>query len=107
MAASKVKNKVPNLDNATPGMLIDELGGLRSKISVLKKQEGFYKQALMARLEDGQTLVEGDQFFDGMIEDTVQERLDTPKIREDMDEDWIRDHTKVLEFKTIRTTKKG
>ncbi|KKK63886.1 hypothetical protein LCGC14_2989740, partial [marine sediment metagenome] len=55
----------------------------------------------------GQTLVEGDKLYDGMVEDVVQERLDTEKIRADMDEDWIRDHTKVIEFKTIRTTKKG
>ena len=107
MGVRKVKEATPNLDNATPGMLIDQIGDIRTTMAMLKKREGFYKQALMARLEDGQTLVEGDEFYDGMIEDTVQERLDTPKIREDMDEDWIREHTKVLEFKTIRTTKKG
>jgi hypothetical protein len=105
--AKKATVRVPNLDNATPGMLIDEIGVVREQMSSLKKTEGFLKQALTARLEEGQTIVEGDNTHDGLIENTVQERLDTPKIREDMDDEWIRDHTKVLEYKTIRTTRKG
>ncbi len=107
MGVPKVKDAIPNLDNATPGMLVDEIGDIRVAMSRLKKREGFYKQALIARLDEGQTLIEGDKLYDGMLEETVQERLDTAKIREDMDEDWLRDHTKVIEFKTLRTTKKG
>ncbi len=97
---------MPNLDNATPGSLVDDLGATRAESAKLKKREGFIKQALFARLDEGQTLVEGE-VFNAMIQDTVQERLDTAKIRETEDDDWLADHTNVIEFKQIRTTKKG
>lgn len=102
---AKKKDDMPNLDNATPGSLVDDLGATRVESAKLKKREGFLKQALFARLDEGQTLVEGEK-FNAMIQDVVQERLDTEKIRASETDEWLEDHTKVVEFKQIRTAKK-
>lgn len=42
--------KAPNLDNATPGGLADQLGDVREQIKELEKTEGFLKEALKARM---------------------------------------------------------
>lgn len=62
-----IKKNPPNLENATPEWLVDELGRIRRIMSRVKKLEGFYKEALKARwpmIDDpsGETYVtpEGD-----------------------------------------------
>jgi len=72
--------QMPNLANATPSFLVDELGALKRQISDLEKTEAFLKEALKARLKDQRTVV-GEQFT--MIITTVtQERIDPNKVRE-------------------------
>lgn len=51
---------LPNLENATPGFIIDELATIRAKKNLLKKLEDVYKVALDARTED-------DDWRDGPI----------------------------------------
>lgn len=47
--APKTKFEPPNLENATPEMLIDEMGKLSIVESYVKKLRGYYKQAYYAR----------------------------------------------------------
>jgi hypothetical protein len=102
--ATKTK-KMPNLDNATPGFIVDELGSVREEIKNLVKFEGYYKEALKARLEPGQATVDGET-FSALIVDTEQVRLDTARIKEDMDEVWLDEHSKLIEFITIKTARR-
>lgn len=44
-----IKKNPPNLENATPEWLVDELGRIRRIFSRAKKLEGYYKEALKAR----------------------------------------------------------
>ena len=72
---------LPNLSNATPGFLADELGRVREELKALKMLEGHYKEALVAAM-DGATgvTVEGETFAAFM---DTQERacLDTRKAK--------------------------
>jgi hypothetical protein len=95
------KFKMPDLSNATPTFLVDELGKLREQASDLKKLEGVYKQALMARL-NGKQVVEGEEFV-AMISSEKRTSLDTSKIKEEMDDDWVQEHSRTTEFKKIST----
>ena len=106
MAKAKLKSKMPDLDNATPGFLVDELGAVREKIKDLQKYEGYYKEALKARLEPGQATVDGE-VFSALIDEVEQVRLDTTGIRKDMDEEWIDKYSKLVEFITIKTVRRS
>lgn len=46
---AKKSFEVPNLDNATPEMIIDEMGKLSMVENAAKKMRAFYKEALYAR----------------------------------------------------------
>ncbi len=98
-------NRMPNLDNATPMSLVDDLGETREKISALKKLEGIYKEALKARLDDGQQTVDGDK-FSALIEETTQSRLDQDKVKASLDPDVLATCYKEISFTTIRTTRR-
>jgi len=43
---------LPNLANATPEFLTQELGKTKARIKVLEKYEGVYEQALVSRLKN-------------------------------------------------------
>lgn len=105
MAKAKPKQDIQNLSNATPEFLVDELGKIRDQQKILEKQEGFYKEALKARL-DGRTFVDGEEYLASIA---TQERtsLDQQKIKEDMGDEWIKKYSKTTEFQVIRTNKKG
>jgi hypothetical protein len=85
MAKSATDKTIPNLENATPGFLVDEIKRLRVEASRLKFLEGVYKQALEARLTpeqlSGVTMVEGEKNY-GMRKKMTQERVDTDAVRE-------------------------
>lgn len=49
--APRTKFEPPNLENATPEMLIDEMGKLSVLESYVKKLRGYYKEAYYARKE--------------------------------------------------------
>ena len=103
-AKTKTLAEMPNLSNATPGFLVDELGNIRDQIKELKKREGFFKQALEARLDPAQDEVDGD-VYKATISEVVSERLNTSGIREEMSAEWVKAHSSVSEYRTIRTKK--
>lgn len=83
-ATSKADKTIPNLENATPGFLVDEIGRMRVESARLKFLDGVYKQALEARLSDDQkagiALIEGERFIGSRIEQR-QERVDTEAVK--------------------------
>ncbi len=105
MAKAKKKDDIPNLDNATPEFLIDEIERVRDEQKPLKKLEGIYKEALKARLPENQNAVEGE-FYAGIISEEERTGLDTAKIRKDMDDDWIQEHSTTSTYAKISTVKK-
>ncbi len=94
------KSGLPNLDNATPEVLVDWLGDVREKAKELKQLEGYYKEALMARAEDD--LITGEVFY-ATIEEVEQMRLDTSAVKEEMGDEWWEDHCKLTSYKKVST----
>lgn len=79
------KHTVPNLENATPSFLLDEIAKMRIEMSRLKFLDGVYKQAMEARadessLKDG-GIIEGASFI-GTRKKMSQERISPDKVRE-------------------------
>jgi len=101
---AKRASRLPDLSNATPGALVDWLGGVRAEIADLKKLEGYYKEALKARIDPNEIEVEGDVFL-ATISDVAQARLDNDAVKDEMGQGWWDDHCKVIEFQQIRTKK--
>jgi len=111
VAASKGDKTVPNLENATPGFLMDEIARMRVEAARLKFLDGVYKQALEARATgeqlSGAVAVEGEKFF-GTRKKMTQERIDTDAVKEllkDRPED-LKKVMKVIEFWQWNTTAK-
>lgn len=98
-----VKEEFRLSENTTPEFLVDELGKWREKKSEAERMEGFFKEALKARL-DGQTEVAGEEFSATI---TSQERtgLDTGKIEAEIGIEECRNRGwyKTTSFDVIRT----
>lgn len=104
--ARKVKYKLPDLTNATPAFLIDEIGKLAEASNHAKKLSKMYKEALTARLPDYRETEEfqGDTFKLRRNKYTM-ERLDNDKAKETLDRaGLLNEHLKVLEITSMRTT---
>jgi GTP1/Obg family GTP-binding protein len=99
---AKRKSGLPNLDNATPPVLTDWLGSVREQMKELKQLEGYYKEALMARVDDDEYEVVGEQFT-ATIEDVEQMRINTEAVKEEMGTEWWKDHCKLIEYKMVKT----
>jgi hypothetical protein len=98
MAMRAPKFQAPNLENATPSMLIDELAKLSIIQNYAKKLRDVYKTALFARLnfdpkkplkgqlelnvEDLKHAEKGEKFI-GTIEQYGQDRFDTAAFKAD------------------------
>lgn len=92
---------MPALKDITISELVDTLGDLRDQAKEIKKKEGFYKEALLSRARaEGMDVLEGSQ-YKALLSVETQSRLDTDAIRADMDEEWIRDHSKGVEFQKL------
>ena len=97
--------KPSNLANATPQFLVDELGGVRAKIKELQKEEGFLKEALKARVDETDTVVEGD-LYAATIEQVFQMRFDSERTKLEMGPEWWAERQKEISFVTIKTVKR-
>ncbi len=111
MAKSQADKTVPNLENATPGFLLDEIARMRVEAARLKFLDGVYKQALDARITDEQklngALIEGDKNT-GSYTTSYQERVDVEAVKEyfkDQPEE-LKKVMKLIEVKTLRTNPK-
>lgn len=76
--------QVPDLSNATPTYLLDEIGRIRAEASRLKFVEGVFKDALRGRISKAQLKGEepilGEKFV-GFYEEITQSRIDSDAVR--------------------------
>src|SRR5436190_19384012 len=83
-ALSEAK-QVPDLSNATPTYLLDEIGRIRVEANRLKFIEGVFKDALRSRITtqqlEGVEPIVGERFV-GYYEEITQSRIDTEAVRE-------------------------
>lgn len=104
--SKKPEFKTPKLgDNVTPEMLVDDFGKHNEKRKVEEKAEGFYKTAIKARLEEGETVVNGEEFI-CIIEDCTRTTLDTKAIEEDMGAEWCEKYRKTTEYSKMTVKRK-
>lgn len=81
--ASKGDKTIPDLTNATPGFLLDEIARMRVETARLKFLDGVYKQALEARCTEEELAgkaIEGEKVF-GSREMVTQERIDGDAVK--------------------------
>lgn len=102
----QVKPVTPNLANATPGFLLDEIGRLRREIKDLQKQEGMYKEALYARLEPDEQTIEGEQYV-GLVEEVVQHRFSQSLAKEKLDPEDFEECFQETSYKKLSVTKRN
>lgn len=109
--ASKPTQTIPNLENATPGYLVDEITKIRVEQSRLTFLEGVYKEALKARItpeqRSGDKGIEGEYAF-ATYRAQTQERVDTAAVKEyfkDQPEE-LRKVMKVIKFDVLTTKPK-
>jgi len=108
MAGRQLDKTIPNLENATPGFLVDEIEKLRVEQARCKYLEGIYKQALEARVtpeqKSGAQTILGAASI-GTYRMQTQERIDTEAVKEyfkDKPEE-LRKLMKVIEFPVLST----
>ena len=99
----KTPSPLPNLDNATPSFLADELGTLRAQLKVLKQKEGIIRDALVARMQPSQTVAEGENYT-AQLTHSEQRRLDTQTVRQLLTAEQLEECTKVVAITQVRTT---
>jgi len=105
---SKHDRSIPNLENATPEYLVDEIGRIRIEAARLKYLEGIFRQALEARCTkehlDGGSLITGDRFI-GHFENVTQERLDTQSVRDyfQNNPEILKELMKIVSFRQLKT----
>ena len=78
------KFEIPDLANATPGYLSDELGETRKVIKNANKLEGFLKEALKARKDEGAEYVDGEKWRTNFIESS-RSGISGPLVKEIFD----------------------
>lgn len=82
------KMQIPNLANATPSMLIDEIGPIRVEVSRLTALNKMYTAALKARVASLDSPLAGDTYV--MTPTTfMQTRIDVEKVRAVLDEETL------------------
>jgi hypothetical protein len=95
--------ELPDLSNATPGFLLDQIAAQRQLQKDAKYLEGVYRQALDSRKDPEAKSVESDLNVGEYVE-SAQERLDSDAIRESVSHDdlvakgWL----KVIPVTTLR-----
>lgn len=109
--AKRLKQAMPNLANATPEFIVDELGRVREQLNDLKTLEGFLKQGLLGRRADGQNVISG-QVYDCLISSDSQIRISADKVRAYFANDpdtlaTLQDEIPIQVIRTPRKTESG
>jgi hypothetical protein len=106
--STKTTKIIPNLENATPSFLVDEIAKLRLEANRIKFLDGIYKNALRARASEqqlnGNEQIEGTEFI-GSYENVTQERIDSDAVRAHFanDPEGLRKVMKIIEFPQFST----
>jgi len=113
MAATKLKpgaweatDKLPDLSNATPPYLADELGDIRAEIKRLQKLEGLYKDVLEAKKDPEATTVEGDKWCQ-VFEMVSQMRINADLCRQHLDAETLAKVTAEVSYRQIKSVRKA
>lgn len=93
------KMEMPDLKGMSTGDIIDALGECRFEMNRYKKLEGYYKEALGARMDAGEE-GHGRSFWAGITAESRMS-LDSTAVKEEMGEDWWVDHCKETEFNKV------
>lgn len=75
------KFNLPDLSNATPSMLIDEIGKMSAMSNYLKKSIDVYKEALYARTGKTEQHIEGER-YQGEIKKSQRVAVDQTAVKE-------------------------
>lgn len=107
MATKPKKRKpddgLPNLDNATPSFLADELGAVRKEIKALEKLAAFFKTALKSRIDKKTKEAKGDKFTVVQI-DVTQKRLNGALVEEALSKKKFEACHKEITFTQLKVT---
>jgi hypothetical protein len=96
--------EIPNLDNATPEGLIDQIFEQREIQKNAKQLEGILRQRFDTLIGDKKTCE--SETCVAMITTTSQDRLNTEMIRAEMTPEWIQKYSKVTPMTTLKITAK-
>lgn len=92
--------------NTTPEYLVDELGKARAHKKHWEAAEEFYKESLKGRTSKerakGKTSFQGDLFL-ANFEEKSRTGLDTTAIKDEMGEDWVKEHSATTDYTQITT----
>lgn len=91
-----------DVSNLSLEALLDQLGVVKDKMSTLKEQEAYLKEALVSRMEAADLVDASAKRFRAEL--TYQERtaLNQSAVRDEMGDDWWADHCKTTEVRTLR-----
>jgi len=96
--------RMPNLDNATPESLVDDLGDVNELRKILEKREKLLKEAIKGR--KGKGAVEGVR-YGALISSETQERISSPLVRELLTPEQLGQVLTEISMTKITTTRKG
>ena len=99
------KREIPDLSNATPTFLVDQIGLQRQIQKDAKFLEGIYKQALDARRDKTVDFVEGDTFR-GEYTTSPRESVNSGAVRADFPPGTHPQYYQVTEVTMLKTPKK-
>ena len=104
------RQKMPNLNNATPSYIVDLCAPQVEEMNKLKKLTDYLKTGLKARLTPDLKIdpltyeVEGEDYT-AVISTQTQERVDVNKVRALLTEEQLAECITVLEVTTVRFVK--
>lgn len=102
---------IPNLENATPSFLVDELGETRKRMSDLKKYEGMLNQRLQAERRDVIETTKGEPTWEGdnygvSFTPGCRVTTDMDALQKDNPEVDITKYERRTDFMTVRTPRR-
>ena len=101
---TKKSVELPNLNNATPGFCVDELGEAKKQIKYWKAREAIFKEALSAR-RGKLTEIKGER-FEASITPGSKTTISMDAVKEKLGEDWCDENSTTTAFDTVRIKEK-
>lgn len=97
--------EIPNLDNATPDSLLDQIFEQREIQKNAKQLEGILRTRFDSIVPKDKQTMETEKCV-GMITRTQTDRLNTEKIRAEMTAEWIQQYSTTTEMVTLKISAK-
>jgi hypothetical protein len=97
--------RTPDLTNATPEYLVDELGWVRDMLKLFGRREGFLKEALKGRWPEDAATVEGENYA-ALKEHISQIRVKSELVRQKLTEEELAEVCEEISYDQIKVTRK-